>query len=377
MNLYLTRVAVFSLLSCFLAMPVSAQTAQPDSIGFTDKTLTLEEGTTKAVTIEGYELKSKSTIKVIVAEDIKGQAVLFDSSPDSTTQLELVLPEGSSSRTITVKSPQDDAYEHEQNYTMQLVGPEFQDCVRCPKMIKVPPGSFQMGSPEEEEGRGGDESPVHKVTIDYRFAVGVYEVTFDEWDYCLDQGGCDGFHPGDNGFGRDDRPVINVSWIAATSYTKWLAEETKKEYRLLTEAEWEYVARAGTTTPFYFGNTISTDQANYDGQQTYGSGVIGTYLRKTLPVGSFPANRFGLHDVHGNVFEWVKDCWHENYEGAPTDGSARIAGDDCDGFNDRVFRGGSWESFPQRLRSANRDWNYANNYGNFIGFRVALTLTTP
>ena len=353
MNSCLARVAVFSLLSCFLAMPVSAQTAQPDSIGFTDKTLTLEEGTTKAVTIEGYELKSKSTIKVIVAEDIKGQAVLFDSSPDSTTQLELVLPEGSSSRTITVKSPQDDAYELEQNSPIQLIGAKFQDCDRCPKMITIPPGRFQMGSPTPGEG------PVHQVTIDYLLAVGVYEVTFNEYDYCVEQEGCD--TPNDSEWGRGNRPVIDVNLSDVQKYLSWLSEGTGKPYRLLTEAEWEYAARAGTTTPYHFGDTITAADANYEDSN----------FKRTTPVGTYKPNNYGLHDVHGNVWEWVKDCWHNDYRGAPTDGSAWE--NNC-ANDERIVRGGSYFDVPYDLRSAYR-FNVEDGRGRDIGFRVALPLT--
>ena len=351
-------------------MPVSAQTAQPGLIGFTDKTLTLEEGTTKAVTIEGYKLQSETTIKVIAAEDSRGQAILFG-SPDSSTQLELVLPKGSSSRTITVKSPQDYAYEHERNYSIWLIGAKFQDCSACPKMVAVPPGSFQMGSPEEEGGSSA-ERPVHEVTINYLLAVGVHEVTFAEWDYCVDQGGCGNYRPNDEGWGRGNRPVIHVSWHDAQAYLRWLSQKTDKPYRLLTEAEWEYAARAGTTTPFHFGNTISTGQANYDGRSTYGSGTLGIYRKETLSVGSFPANRFGLHDVHGNVIEWVEDCLHTSYEGAPTDGRAWTTGDNC---SRRMLRGGSWKNGPARLRSADRDWTMIERRDDDIGFRVGLTLT--
>ena len=251
-------------------------------------------------------------------------------------------------------------------------GQKLQDCPECPEMVVVPPGSFRMGSPANEHGRDDDEGPVHKVTIDYMFAVGVYEVTFSEWDYCVEQGGCHGYHPYGDGWGRLDRPVIDISWEHAKAYVKWLSRETGKPYRLLTEAEWEYAARAGTATPFHFGNTISTDQANYDGRSVYGSGKKGKYRQRTIPVGSFPANKFGLHDVHGNVWEWVEDCWHDNYKGASTDGSAWIAGGNC---SKRVFRGGSWFSGPRGLRSADRDWIFADSRDSSLGFRVALTLT--
>ena len=206
-------------------------------------------------------------------------------------------------------------------------------------MMVVPAGTFNMGSNSSEEGRHDDEGPVHQVTIFVPFAVGKYEVTFSEWDACVAAGGCGGYRPDDNSWGRANRPVINVSWEDANEFVRWLSRETAQEYRLLTESEWEYVARAGTTGPFHFGTTISTDQANYNGNYTYGNGRKGVYRGRTVPVGSFPSNKFGLHDMHGNVWEWVEDCLHGDYSGAPTDGSAWTSGGNCDR---RVLRGGSW-----------------------------------
>ena len=236
----------------------------------------------------------------------------------------------------------------------------FRDCDECPEMAVVPAGSFTMGSPSDEKGRKDTEGPQHRVRIAKPFAVGRYEVTFAEWDACVAEGGCNGHRPGDKGWGRGRRPVINVSWKDAQSYVRWLSRKTGKRYRLLSEAEWEYAARAGTTGAFHTGPTISTHQANYQSQR-----------RRTVPVGSFPANGFGLHDVHGNVWEWVEDCWHENYGGAPSDGGAWASGGNCDR---RVLRGGSWTDVPRVLRSAYRDWNAAGNRNNVFGFRVARTL---
>ena len=236
-------------------------------------------------------------------------------------------------------------------------GQKLQDCPECPEMVVVPPGSFRMGSPSGEAGRSDDEGPVHTVTIRYPFAVGVYEVTFDEWDHCVKQGGCRGYSPDDEGWGRGNRPVINVNLGDAQAYIVWLSQKTGKPYRLLTEAEWEYAARAGTTTPFHFGSR--------------GYGIGGD---QTAPAGSsYLANNFGLHDVHGNVWEWVEDCWHDNYEGAPTDGSAWTEGGDCDRA---VIRGGSWVNRPRTLRSANRGGFIADDRYDYFGFRVALTLTS-
>ena len=236
-------------------------------------------------------------------------------------------------------------------------------------MVVVPSGSFMMGSPESEEGRGDDEGPVRRVTIGYRLAVGMFEVTFREWDACVSDGGCGGYRPDDK-WGRYEHPVIEVSWKNAKGYVEWLRRKTGKRYRLLSEAEWEYVARAGTTTPFHTGRTISTEQANYDGNHTYGSGREGAYRERTTPVGSFEPNGFGVYDVHGNVWELVEDCWNISYRRAPTDGSAWLR-EDCDR---RVLRGGSWDKRPEELRSANRIWDRPRSRHDLVGFRVARTL---
>ena len=249
-------------------------------------------------------------------------------------------------------------------------GHRFRECGDCPEMVVVPPGSYEMGSPSHEDGRGADEGPVHRVSIAEPFAVGVNEVTFREWDACRRGGGCS-HSPGDRGWGRGDRPVIKVSWEDAKEYVRWLSRETGEEYRLLSESEWEYAARAGTTGPFHFGSTISPEEANYDGNYTYGSGRKGRYRSRTVPVGSFPSNAFGLHDVHGNVAEWVEDCWHDGYRGAPSDGRAWTTGGDC---ARRVLRGGSWFDTPRFLRSAFRLRNVSGLRYNFVGFRIARTL---
>ena len=250
-------------------------------------------------------------------------------------------------------------------------GDVFRDCDTCPEMVVVPAGTFMMGSPASEEARDGDEGPMHQVTIAQPFAVGKYEVTFAEWEACVTGGGCNGYRPGDNGWGRGRRPVINVSWEDVQAYVRWLSEQTGEVYRLLSEAEWEYVARAGTTTPFHTGTTISTEQANYDGNFAYGSGRNGEYRGKTVPVGRFPANAFGLYDVHGNVWEWTQDCWNKSYAGAPSNGGAWERG----ACSRRVRRGGSWSNDPRLLRSATRYGNTAGNRINLNGVRLARTLT--
>ena len=201
-------------------------------------------------------------------------------------------------------------------------GARLRDCEACPELVVVPSGSFTMGSPDSEWGRFNNEGPQRRVTITEPFAVGVYEVTFGEWDACVSAGGCNGYQPHGEGWGRGGRPVINVSWGDARAYVTWLSQRTGNHYRLLSESEWEYVARAGTMEPFHTGATISADQANYDSSYTYGSGQKGRYRGRTVQVGTFSPNAFGLHEVHGNVWEWTQDCWSEDYTGAPADSRA-------------------------------------------------------
>ena len=247
----------------------------------------------------------------------------------------------------------------------------FRDCKVCPEMVAVPAGNYKMGAPISVYRATSEERPLHWVTIAKPFAVGVYEVTFEEWDACVSEGGCGGYRPHDEGWGRGRQPVINVSWEDAQMYVAWLRSKTGKKYRLLSESEWEYVARAGTTTSFYMGETISTSQANYDGNFTYGMGRRGEYRKRTTPVGTFRANGYGLYDVHGNVQEWVQDCWNDNYLGAPTDGSAWESGD-CS--NRRVSRGGSWYDVPGYLRSEYRCGIDPVDRDDDGGFRVAREL---
>jgi formylglycine-generating enzyme required for sulfatase activity len=221
-------------------------------------------------------------------------------------------------------------------------------------MVVIPAGSFDMGG----AGRPFDR-PVHRVTIGQQFALSRYEITFDNWDLCVEAGGCR-FKPDDHGWGRGDHPVINVSWFDAKEYVAWLSQRTGKAYRLPSEAEWEYAARGGTQTPFYWGAQVGTRQANCRDCQT-GAGV------KPLSVGSFSANAFGLYDMSGNVAEWVEDCWNESYNGAPQDGSAWAKGN-C---SLRVLRGGSFDSPSSYLFSAAR-FRYDADVRYFAnGLRVA------
>jgi formylglycine-generating enzyme required for sulfatase activity len=246
----------------------------------------------------------------------------------------------------------------------------FKECDNCPEMVVIPAGSFVMGSPAAEARRVGDEMPLHPVTLARPFAVGKFSVRFDEWDACVADNGCNGYRPSDEGWGRDRRPVVNVSWGDAKAYLAWISRKTGKTYRLLSDGEREYVTRAGTTTPFWFGASISTSQANYNGNYTYGTGSKGEYRQKTVPVDSFAPNSFGLYQVHGNVWEWVEDCDHGGYRDAPTDGSAWTSGQ-C---TRRVMRGGFWGGAPWLLRAAARGGSYAGYRNSGWGFRVARTL---
>ncbi len=227
-------------------------------------------------------------------------------------------------------------------------------------------GSFTMGSPENEPDRLEREGPQHQVTFAKPFAVGRFAVTFAEWDACADDGGCGGYKPSDGGWGRADRPVINVSWNYAQSYVKWLSEKTGRHYRLLSEAEREYATRADKKSPFWWGASITTEQANYDGNSTYNGGGNGEYRARTVPVKSFQPNPWGLYQVHGNVHDRVEDCWHDSYNGAPSDGSAWTTGE-C---KYRVYRGGSWADIPKSLRAAYRNGASAASFD--VGFRVGL-----
>lgn len=264
--------------------------------------------------------------------------------------------------------------------TERRVALRFSDCPECPEMVVVPEGSFFMGSSDSEEHRSGDEGPVHPVTFRKPFAVGIYEVTFAQWDACVTDGGCrhrprqETYFPEGEHWGQGQMPVVHVGWHHMQEYIKWLRKKTNWEYRLLSESEWEYVARAGTTTPFHTGDDIGPAQFDEDGQHVLGSGQANYNSDTTVEVGSFDANKWGTHDFHGNVWEWTQDCYFENYEGAPDNGSARESSD-C-GYG--VVRGGSWRNiplksnYPSELRSASRAKQLRAGGGNkWVGFRVA------
>jgi formylglycine-generating enzyme required for sulfatase activity len=255
----------------------------------------------------------------------------------------------------------------------------FRDVDIGPEMVVVPAGSFMMGSSPSEiaalkreypKGLYDIEGPQRTVSIRTSFAVARFPTTFDEWDAAITHGGCGGYLPSDEGWGRGTRPVINVSWNDAQAYVAWLSDRTGKAYCLLSEAEWEYCCRAGTTTPFWWGMSISPTQANYTGRAAFGGGSTGEYRRRTLPVDSFDPNAWGLYQVHGNVQEWCQDDWHDTYKGAPTDGSPWLQGDAAS----RVARGGAWNYNPWSLRTAHRSWgNVAVRYNN-NGFRLVRAL---
>jgi formylglycine-generating enzyme required for sulfatase activity len=228
------------------------------------------------------------------------------------------------------------------------------DCLQCPEIVLIQPGSFEMGSTEMFDF----EAPVHRVSIQKPFYIGRREVTFEEWDACVAEGGCKQ-KPDDRGLGRSRRPVTDLDWDDAKGYVAWLSQKTGKTYRLPTESEWEYVARAGSTTTYPWGRTVDKDKANC-------LGCTSDPVKKAIDTGSFPPNAFGVYDMAGNAAEWVEDCWSDNYRGAPTDGSAWIK-PVC---RERVLRGGSFNNDPRYLRSAAR-FKYDQNVRFYTnGFRV-------
>jgi formylglycine-generating enzyme required for sulfatase activity len=247
------------------------------------------------------------------------------------------------------------------------------------EMVMIPSGSFMMGSPETEEGSNDDERPQHQVTIK-AFCLGKYQVTQAQWkavaafpqvnkELKLDPSRFKG--DGSTSL-TNHRPVEQVSWEDAVEFCDRLSRHTKRQYRLPSEAEWEYACRAGTTTPFHFGETITTDLVNYNGNYTYGQGSKGVYRKETTEVGSFGvANNFGLYDMHGNVWEWCQDSWHSNYKGAPTDGSAWL--DNKESSNRKLLRGGSVDLNPGNCRSASRYYYSLDPYNLNIGFRVVCS----
>ena len=235
-------------------------------------------------------------------------------------------------------------------------------------MVLVPAGTFTMGSPDDEPERDESEGPQHEVTL-RSFFMGCYPVTQAQWQAvaALEKVKID-LKPAPLNFNGANLPVEQVSWYEAVEFCERLKKHTKRPYRLPSEAEWEYACRAGTTTPFAFGKTLMTDAANYDGNWTYNDGPEGEYREQTTPVDEFDiANAFGLCDMHGNVWEWCADHWHDNYEGAPANGSAWLTAEET---SNRVLRGGSWNDDPRYCRSANRGYIRPGYRSLKFGFRV-------
>ena len=255
-------------------------------------------------------------------------------------------------------------------------GLRFKECdAGCPEMVVVPAGTFQLGSPPSEPQREswqpGTESPQVEVKVARPFAVGAFAVTFEQWDACVADQGCNGHVPSDQGWGRGRRPVVNVTLDDALAFATWVSSKTGKPYRLLSEAEREYVARAGTETPFWWGEAITPLKANYNGKYEYlGGGVKGMHRARTVAVDSFEPNPWGVYQVHGNIWELTADCWNDSHEGHPGDTSARTSGD-CER---RVIKGGSWGNFPWTLRSASRSFEVPTARHGGLGFRLARSL---
>lgn len=250
-------------------------------------------------------------------------------------------------------------------------GTEFRDCVDCPLLVVVPAGRFMMGSPEDEPGRLPHEGPQHEVNLDYPFALGKFEVTFAQWGACVAAGGCN-YVPPDEGWGRGEQPVMNINLDQMHAYLHWLTVRTGHIYRLPTEAEWEYAARAGTETAYPWGNQPDHNLANFGAIECCSGHAAGRdeWADRAAPVGSFPPNAFGLHDMHGNVYERVRDCWAPGYDKTPRDGSAMLSGD-CRAIG---LRGGAWVSSPELIRSAERDAYNGYYQSTVMGFRVLREL---
>lgn len=296
--------------------------------------------------IRRFKLFEKLVVLFGLAGLCRGPEAIAQSAVKQPRKPELTLLSAKQEKTIAAKP-----------------GAQFKECARgCPEMVVIPAGKFIMGSPENEPDRTDGEGPQHEVTIAKPFAISKFEVTFDDWDACTAAFACAQVP---DHWGRGKMPVINVSWEDAKAYVAWLSQVTGKDYRLLTEAEWEYAARAGTTTRYSWGDDAERGDANCDG-------CGGAWKREqTAPVGIFKPNAFGLHDMHGNVWEWVEDSWHETYVGAPTDASAWLLDSDP---NFRMIRGGSWRNESERVRSASRVRRQRLVEFDTLGFRVARAL---
>jgi formylglycine-generating enzyme required for sulfatase activity len=356
---------------------------------------------------------SEPSAKLTVRSNVRGDTVFIDGERHGPTRLELELPAGS--HLVRVEKEGYEPFEErvelaaggEKTLWAKLVpvgrkaGETFRDCVGCPEMVVIPAGSFQMGSPTGEQGRDPDEGPVHDVRI-AQLALGKREVSVGEFRAFVDATGyrteaekgqgcwvwdgakwaydakrswrAPGFPQG------DDHPVVCVSWNDAREYLKWLSAKAKQSYRLPSEAEWEYAARAGTTTARFWGERSDqacafanvADKSFKSKYPDYRWPIHECDDRHvyTAPGATFKANAFGLLDMLGNVWEWTEDCYSDSYKGAPTDGSAWTKGD-C---GRRVWRGGSWVDGPAGVRSADRGGDGTGGRGDGVGFRPARTL---
>lgn len=243
-------------------------------------------------------------------------------------------------------------------------GTVFKDCPDCPQLVVIPAGLYIMGL----NATSKRSKPAHRVNIKKPFALGRYELKFSEWQSCVDAGGCKR-EPDDHNWGREGRPVINVTYFDAKRYLEWISKKTGKKYRLPSEAEWEYAHRAGATTQWWWGNKVGNNNANCkDCKSKWSDG--GELPHGSAPVGSFKPNPFGLHDTAGNVFEWVEDCWNTSHKNAPNDGSARTEGN-C---NYRVLRGGSFYYYSKVAKSSYRAKNPPAVKSYWLGFRVLREL---
>lgn len=299
-----------------------------------------------------------------------------DEGLDNQAWYQVVAPDGSIGYVLVTTLREDEAAES--STTEQGSQPsarKFRDCAMCPEMVVVPAGSFQMG---DLVGNGiPTEYPIRTVELKEPFAVGIYEVSFAEWDACVLDSGCTGYRPGDESWGRNRHPVINVSWRDAQSYVTWLSRKTGKKYRLLSEAEWEYVARGGTDSEFSFGDNVrnlcnygnfADSSTNWSWSDSICSDGVGG---RTAEVGTYRPNPFGLFDVHGNVWEWVADCWNSSHEGAPRAGRPPRLDGEC---SQRVVRGGSWINGQKYLRSSARVSFDGDLRDDEIGFRVSMEI---
>ena len=303
---------------------------------------------------------ASAAVAVLVAFIVILQWPAQQPNKETTVQAPSPTPAEAPQRPVAELKPEKQSATQASSSSMKVFRDRLKSGGEGPEMIVVPAGSFKMG--DVQGGGDKEEVPMHTVTIQKPFSVGRYEVTFDEYDQFAKA--TNRKPPNDEGWGRGRRPVINVSWEDANAYIKWLSEQTGKRYRLPTEAEWEYAARAGKETEYWWGNVLIKGMANCAGCGSQWDN------KQTGPVGSFKPNSFGLYDTAGNVWEWVEDCYHENYNGAPEDGSAwkEAGGGNC---GQRVVRGGSWNLTPELLRSSNRTGFTADSWSYSLGFRLA------